>query len=259
VAGFAYFKILQLDNQMKQLNPFEAFPDDGENPGVSKQGRRVLQITYPDSLATRPLPAEHQLALGQKGRFGDLEVTPLEVRREKVKVRVGPRKDQKAQECTGDSLVLRVRLANISQDLTFAPLDSYFGRKWKLGLGPMPLTYLEANDHRFFGTTKWIPPEQRERLKEFSEYVEGQPLAELPPADAGNNHIEGIAACTDGNDPEDVRLLFGDRRSPPCPGPFLWRVRLRRGLIESAGKERSATTVIGVMFPRSAIVERNNS
>jgi hypothetical protein len=110
----------------------------------------------------------------------------------------------------------------------------------------VPLTHLVAGSHRLCGPAKWNPPGGKDR----TEWVEGRRLilTGLKPGEEGEGFV-----CTDGDDPAAARVLFGERGAAPDPGPFLWRVRLRRGLIDWHGQERSATTVIGVEFPRSAI------
>jgi hypothetical protein len=259
LVGWSIFRLQELQNQYKQLqnqqqqqNPFDALPDDGDNPGVTRDGKRISHRTihFPERYTTGPLPAQQRLTLGQTGRFGALEVTPLAVERRRVRVVV--RGWAKPEPCRNDSLVLRLKLRNVSADQTFAPLDNCFDRAWRLGQGEMPLTQLEAAGRHFCGPARWYPLGNKSNNK--PEWLEGR--APSDPMDLAPGAPLESYVCTDGNDEEAVRVLFGEGPGPPaapCPGPFLWRVRLRRGLIEWDGKERSATTVIGVEFTRSDI------
>jgi hypothetical protein len=252
--GWSIIKLNQMQEHQQQQNPFDKLPDDGDNQGVNKNGRRISQqLLYDSNFATQPLPQVQRLALGEKGRrFGELEVTPLRVERKPVRVIVAG--FSRAEPCRHDSLVLTLKLRNVSADQAFAPLDNYFDRAWKPGMSLMPLTYLEAGKHRIFGPARWVPPEKRR--DEYTEYVEGRALAD-PVGLKPGAEVEG-QICTDGNSDEAARVLFGGPDAPPEPGPFLWRVRLRCGLIEWRGRERSATTVIGVEFARSQIVTDDN-
>jgi hypothetical protein len=250
LVGWSIYKI---NHVQEQQNPFEQLPDDGDDAGVTKNRRKIIrQFPYTDRFATLPLSADQRLGLNDTRRFGVLEVTPLRVERKRIAIIVGTR-DQKAEPCRYDSLVLHLKLRNVSADQSFTPLDNNFDRQWKPGAGVMPLTYLEANGHRFFGPAKWVPSDRRNRSN--TEYIEGRALSDqvgLEPNEQAESFV-----CTDGDDEQAARLLFGGHKaqgaSAPCAGPFLWRVRLRRGLIEWRGKEHSATTVIGVEFTRSDI------
>jgi hypothetical protein len=258
--GWSIFKVQELQNQYRQLqnqqqqqNPFDALPDDGDNPGVVKGGKRISHRTihFPDRYTTGPLPPPQRMTLGQTRRLGFLEVTPISVERKRVAVVV--RGSDRPEPCRNDSLVLRLKLRNVSTDQAFAPLDNYFDRSWKPGQGDLPLTHLEAAGRCFCGPAHWHP--QSDRGADRPEWLEGRAptdAADLAPGAAMESYVS-----TDGNDEEAVRLLLGERKTPGAPppflGPFLWRVRLRRGLIEWDGKPRSATTVIGVEFTRSDI------
>jgi hypothetical protein len=229
-------------------NPFEQLPDDGDDRGVTRDGKRITRhVNYPADFATRPLPASQRVVLGKSLRVGAIEVTPLGVERTRVRFLTlgrGP------TECRGDSLLLRLKFRNVSADERFAPLDNYFDRWWGGGSRPMPLTQLEAGKDRFCGgPAHWAPPGGAGR--ELPEWVEGRPPADregLAPGAASEGFV-----CTDGNDPRAVRVLFGDDLdggppAEPYRGPLLWRVQVRRGLVSWQGRPRSATAVIGVEF-----------
>jgi hypothetical protein len=242
----------QIENQ-QDTNPFERFPDDGMDRGVKKGGEKISKLSYDNRFATAPLPAEQRLKLGGgPRRFGEIEVTPLRVERKRVGVMV--QGFERAEPCRHDSLVLWLKFRNVSADQAFAPLDTYFDRWWQPGQGTMPLTQLEAGKDRFCGgPAKWFPPSKKEKL----QWIEGRKLTD--PAGLKPGETVESFVCTDGDDARTAAVLFGERngaRVTPYPGPFLWRVQVRRGLINWKGRDRSATTVIGVEFDRSAFEGR---
>ncbi len=260
--GFAWWKITQLTDAKDEQDFFKLLPDDGSDPGVKKGDKRILmKLPYTERMASKPLPPEQRLKLNETRRFGEIEVTPLRVERKKVGVVV---LGYKAEPCKYESLVLRMKFRNVSTDQAFAPLDNYFDRWWKPGQGTFPLTHLEAGKDRFFGgPAKWIPPNNKE--KKNPEWVEGRKLSD-PDGLKPGEEVEGFV-CTDGDDARAACVLCGDRkaaedlrdqrlsvRPPPLfNGPFLWRVQVRRGIINWKGRDRSATTVIGVEFDRGDV------
>jgi hypothetical protein len=251
-ALFLWYALIAVPRLQHQgtTNPFDQLPDDGDDRGVIKDGKRIsYHYDYPPGFATLPLPAAQRVALNNTIRIGAIEVTPTRVERKRIHFLTLGRQPT---ECRGDSLVLHLQFRNVSPDERFAPLDNYFDRWWDRARG-MPLTQLEAGKDRFCGgPAHWAPPQGG---KELPEWVEGRQRVDtvgLKPGEQG----EGIV-CTDGNDRQAVRVLFGEddeghRVARPHPGPFLWRVQVRRGLIRWRDRERSATTVIGVEFGRDA-------
>lgn len=260
--AWAVYKLNTVRNQGPE-NPFDKLIDDGDDRGVTKDGRRIsYRFPYSQEFVTQPLPAAQRVAL-KKGeakqaslRIGSIEVTPLRVERKKVRVMVLG--FARPEECRYDSLVLHLKLRNISSDEAFAPLDNYFDRWWKGG-GAMPLTFLEAGPKRIFGPAQWASPVFRKRNDSNPQWIEGRKHLDPEGLKPGQD-MEGIV-CTDGNDADAVRVLFGEddegkNVAAPYAGPFLWRVQVRRGLIEHKGKLYSATTVIGVEFDREVIGAR---
>ncbi len=250
--AWSIFKVNQLNNSQERQNPFEQLPDDGDDRGVNQNGKRIsYKVQYPDRFATAPLPPEQRLTLGQTRRFGAIEITPLRVERKRVGVMVQGWPNP--EPCLHDSLVLWLRFRNVSADQAFAPLDNYFDRWWQPGQ-LMPLTQLEAGKDRFCGgPAKWYPRLNKKNDK--PEWVAGRKYAD-PEGLKPGEETEGFV-CTNGDDPRAALVLFGERDgapvAPPYDGSFLWRVQVRRGLISWKGRDRSATTVIGVEFGRNDI------
>jgi hypothetical protein len=248
--AWAVWKVHVLDQQNPQ-DLFKQIPDDGDDAGVTKDGKKItFKLHYDSRFATAPLPPDQRVALGGILRVGALEVTPTRVERRRVQVFVEG--FERPEPCLYDSLVLHLKLRNVSADQTFAPLDNYFDRHWRPpGGGVMPLTQLEAGKDRFCGgPAEWHAPGSRE--KKPRQWVEGRKRSD-PVGLAPGTEDDKAFVCTDGNDARAARVLFGEKdgaRATPYPGPFLWRVELRRGLVPWRGRERSAATVIGVTFGR---------
>jgi hypothetical protein len=246
---YLYQRQIELDRR----NPFEMMPDDGDNPGVQK-GKKTTrqQYLYDPKLATLPLPDNLRTKLTPDGgkplRIGELEITPTRVVRERVNVYVED--FQRPEPCTGDSLVLYLKMKNLSSDYAFAPLDNYFDRYWKPGMDLLPpLTQLEAGpDNRFYGgPAHWYP---RGAANKQRQWIEGRKAFDAELLQPGAE--EEFFVCTDGQDPRAELVLFGESegekvRAPYC-GRFLWRIRVRRGLVRIKDKDYSATAVVGVEF-----------
>jgi hypothetical protein len=231
---------------------FEIMPDEGDNPGIQK-GKKVSQWIYEPKVATLPLPADLITSLDDSGkvqpiRIGDLQVTPKRVERKRLKVFV--QNHERPEPCLGDSLVLYLALKNLSSDYAFAPLDNYFDRYWTQGMDQLPpFTQLEVGSKtRFYGgPAHWYP---RSSPNKERQWVEGRKAVEPELLQPGEE--KEFFVCTDGQDPAALRTLFGvtegEKAHTPYRGSFLWRIRVRRGLVQVLDKERSATAVVGVKF-----------
>ena len=137
--------------------------------------------------------------------------------------------------------MLNLRLKNVSQDVVFKPMDPYFDLRWKenkdeTNLG-MPFTYLTVGDQRFFG------PNSLADIDDNHVTLAGQHFdKELKPGDEMSTFV-----CTDWEDPVKQAV-------ESASGPMLWRVQVRRGLVQIPDKgEYSATAVIGVEFTREEV------
>ncbi len=231
-----------------EVHPLAAFlPDaEGDAPGVVLKPK-ALSEAGKRKLNNQPLPEPLRLRLGETRTVGALEITPLRVTRERVGV--GP-VSSPPQLLRGPSLVLHLRLKNVSEDQSFQPLDRFFDRRWEEGrsAGPPPLTLLEAGPGwRFYGgPAEWHPRpgpgRDSDALPEFNYLMNGPEPAVDPvdrPLDPGQS--AEVFVCTDGNDPRAGELVRH-------PGPFLWRVEVRRGLVRIRGREVPAAAVVGVAF-----------
>jgi hypothetical protein len=104
------------------------------------------------------------------------------------------------------------------------------------------LTFLEAGSRRFFGgPTAWHSAKARRENR--AEWVEDTHYErELQPGETLETFV-----CTDGDD-ERVAKALGTHA-----GPLLWKLQIRRGLVEVRGREFSATAVIGVEFTTAEV------
>lgn len=246
-AALFYLELRRMDQERR--NPFEIMPDDGDNPGIQK-GKKTTQQTYhyDPKLATMPLPANLRTSLNKPLRIGDVQITPTSVERKQVNVFVEG--SEKAEPCLGDSLVLHLTMKNLSSEYAFAPLDNYFDRCWKPGndMRP-PFTQLEIGElYRCYGgPARWYPRSDKENKREWVEGRKASAPDLLQPSEEREFFV-----CTDGNDSRATLVLFGENKGEkvrqPYHGPFLWRVRVRRGLVRVKNKDHSATAVVGVEF-----------
>ncbi len=180
---------------------------------ISESSSRVVEsvpVTPPPRI-----PAENQVALGQTIRIGDLEVTPLSVTAAPVELRrsIEP-EERRAEE---ESLILRMKLTNISNQYAFIPLDQNMVRE--RGLRPHD-PYIETSD----GTAIRLFP-----LAIDSEWsIVGQEFYTLQPGESAKTFVAA--------EPGAARKL-GDEMT--------WRVLLRVGVYR--------TDMIGVRFTENDV------
>ncbi len=161
------------------------------------------------------IPPDRVAALGRTIRVGSLEVTPLAVERGSVRLRrAGLAGKVEERDGGPGALKLRLRLRNVSKDLTFAPLDESFLRDREDGPSD---GFVEIDG----GERVYLYP-----LAANSEWsIDGQEFPDLRPGEA-----------------REVRVVTA--AGFPAAGPAMtWRLRLRTGL--------DATDVVGVTVPAS--------
>jgi hypothetical protein len=235
----------------------EALPDlEGDNPGASKRRSQVqMDEKRVAQLNAEPVPEKLRVALGGTVRVGEVEVTPVAVERHKVAVWVDT--FQKPERCEADSLILTLKIKNLSSDQAFFPIDNYFDRNYeyfdgslKTRDGPQPMTILVAGDSRFFGgPAVWVPRTVRTSRKQvFRQWPDlpGRKNLDGDPLGPGQSLVTTIA--TDGNDP---RL---EKHLQSYEGRLQWRVQVRRGLVDLGNRRVPATAIIGVDFAAADVV-----
>jgi len=151
-----------------------------------------------------------------------------------------------------EALLLVLQLKNVSKNLEFRPTDLAYDHVWKDGdpSATMPYTYLELqpSGKRYCSPLKWNATIQKQTpaFVGSDEYFEGQEEWNkilLP----GEQMKTSIAT-----DPKDIvpNALRNQK------GNLLWRVQLRRGLVNYRDKDHSITCVIGVEFSPNDIQKK---
>jgi hypothetical protein len=232
--------------QTQETHPLIAFlPDaEGDAPGVIRKPKAVNEARK-RRLNSEPIPDELRIHLGQTRTVGALAITPQRVAWEQVGVGSG---SAAPVRLNGPSLVLHLRLENVSADESFQPLDRYFDRKWRDGSStPPPLTFLDAGPGRQFygGPAEWrrrSPARDIGAPPEFI-YLMGKNQEIEDPIDRRLDPGESteVFVCTDGNDPRTAKLAS-------YHGEFSWRVNLRRGLVRVLDWDVPAQAVVEVLF-----------
>jgi DNA-directed RNA polymerase subunit RPC12/RpoP len=132
----------------------------------------------------------------------------------------------------GDQLTLTLRFRNLSEDLEFDPLPQSF---LVLDKG---YTFLEFGQHRIYG----------------GKLVWQKPAAKAPAKTSpgllspGETRIATLSTLPKGIHTAKVKEIANYR------GPLLWRLEIRRGLVEMSGQTVSTTMVIGVEFDAALVL-----
>jgi hypothetical protein len=219
----------------QQPHPLEFLPDlEGDSPTGKKPKSTLLRVPRPDP--NEDLPPQLRAQLGQILRIGDLEVEPLRVERAPLEISSTP--TGKTHETEHAALKLHLRLKNISRDLTFAPLDRFFTRRYDPARDRPPYTQLIVNGKHFYGGPADWDDSKRANTTGNNEFVKGQEAYGRP---LKPNQEVKTFVCSD---PENKELR---RALAASPGQKLeWRVQLRRGAVEVKGRRIPASCVIGV-------------
>jgi hypothetical protein len=170
---------------------------------------------------TPPIPPQNLVKLGETIRIGELEVTPLSVIITPLTLvrSIEPSTERPSE---GSSLVLRLRLANVSQDQNFPPLERGMLRAPN---SPLDRSYIETPKGR---TISLYP------LAADSEWsILGQDFPEIKPRES----VETIVAS------EPVSEI-------QSKGEMTWRVRLRIGSYR--------TDMLGVRFTKDDVVSTSS-
>lgn len=258
-AIFATVALLMLRARESKLppHPLEMMPDiDGDKTG----GRKVSGRGYNMPKVVTELPSNLRVKLGESIRLGDLRVTPERVGWGRIQLRTEG--SDQVHEPDEQALKLHLRFENVSENLAFSPLDSYFVRRWPAKKREIenegaymhtkypPFTFMEIgsgkNLKRFYGgPTGWSDEEGRRKLRQVREFIVGQDInREVLP---GKDLPTYIAS-----DPEDPKWLAALKKLGK-KDPILWRIRVRRGGVMVDGSLKSATAVIGVEFTADQI------
>lgn len=232
VAAWAYYKY------QSAPHPLELIQDMGDFQKTTKRvSAQVLKLPS----ATLPLPSRLVTTLNQPITVGDLRVTPLKVEKKPVTAFSQRQGGGEPERITlrRDSLVLHLKLKNVSDGVEFIPTDPYFDRRPR-DSADKPFTALEiGGKFHHGGLIKYSAETGRVRR----EWVEGQELddQQLPPGKE-----RATVVCTYPQDAVIEELKKAGRAT--------WRVHVRRGLYPYRGKDVPTTAVVGVAFDARDVV-----
>lgn len=165
-----------------------------------------------------PLLERQKTSLGKTMKIGEVvELTPTELE-------LSPEKDK---------LTLTMLVKNTSADLRFNPIPTTF-------LRPNGYVYLDlGKDRAYSGKLAYRKP-----IGFFAGLAAMRKRGQAKPFDGvlspGETMIVTLTTL-----PRDDAVV---KKLPDYRGPILWRIEVRRGLVEIAGKPVSATCVIGIEF-----------
>ncbi len=185
---------------------------EGFTPGASRVAVGSRRTPHKVEQAA-PIPANHMAKLGQPLKIGALEITPLEMVRENIRLK-RTTITGKAEEKDGGNgaLSLKIRVRNTSKDVVFAPLDEAFIRDRD---NSVPDSFVELDS----GERVYLYP-----LPVESEWsVVGQDFPELKPGEVKETCVVTVAEF------------------PGSSGDQTWHLKLRTGL--------ESTEMIGVKIP----------
>ncbi len=217
-------------------HPLSLIPDSrGEFPPADRKKTGKLAVPLDG-----PLPPELRAGLGKKVNVGDVEVEPVAVAVRKLVVVREPDKGGKAITSTlPRAVVLTLNVRNTSSDLTFHPLDPAFNRKAYESDKP-PTALVVGKESYTGGAVTWPFEGKVKRAYETAQAGDDQPL--------GPGESRKYVITTDARE-SLVKTVQAARDT------MLWRVQVRRGLVEYRGREVSVTAVIGVEFQASDVTE----
>jgi len=227
--------VILLTERRNASHPLEMIPDlEGDHKGGAARGGKHGSVEFRLPNPEQPVPDQLRVPVADPPRslaVGDLEVTPQKVERGRLQWAIG----QTLQTFPEDALILRLKLRNVSRDVSFYPMDRYFVRAWPKVQGDhKPYTLLEMGERKFYGG-----PLDWSRKNEF---IKGQDVnRELKPGEEMTTFF-----CTN-PDEHAARALDS------YAGSLVWHLQLRRGLVkwttrDGVEREDSATAVVGVEF-----------
>ncbi len=207
-----------------QPHHLESLPDVAPEP--------ENKLSYVPVNAT--LAPGHTLKLGEKRRFGNIEVEALRVTHEPLQFKHYSGNPGKKKPESAPVLKLWLRFTNVSTDQTIAPLDRPLLLRWVAKAGG---TTEFSNQYLFPGNKRSEPNAvvSTYRMPQTSDWdLVGQELdRELAP---GESYETYIASSDDG--------------TAEIQGPIVWRVQMRKGF---SPQGHGVTTMIEVDFDRKEV------
>jgi hypothetical protein len=232
MTGLAVYGLVFKTATLPPEHPLSTIPDTfGEFPPAERKKAGAARFPVDGAL-----PADQKAAVGGKIEIGQLEIVPVQiVKRKLTLVREGEKRPVEVPE--GDGLVLRLRVTNTSADVPIYPLDPAFQRRD--APGDSPATRIVVGRQSFAGgPINWPFKKPLTREYEKEQEDEARPL--------GPGETRDYFVCS----PADARVLDAVRQAKDSA---LWRVQVRRGLIEFDGKDVPVTAIVGVEFRRADV------
>ncbi len=232
MTGLAVYGLFPHTPKIDPGHPLSNIPDTiGEFPSATRT--KVGSLGFP---LDGPLPAELKVSLNGKLRVGDLLVEPLAVQRKKLTIyqQINEGKDLNKIVEREPSYLLKLRLTNLSSDVSFYPADPAFNRAYKRD-EKLPGTGLVVPSKTFYGALPW-PRKAGGAIT--AQYVEGQEHDKEP--------------LGPGQTRETVVVTFHDGRIldliKATDAVLTWRVQLRHGLFNLNGRDVPVSAIVGVEF-----------
>jgi phage FluMu protein Com len=223
-------------------HPLSMIPDlDGEfrNTTEKSKARSEHRIRFdPDT----KLYASMVTTLGRPLTVGAVEFTPLAIEQRPITafaLRKG-QSDPVKESTRTDGLILRARIANVSNDTTLYPTDRYFQRR----VSEKEKSYQQVvvGNRHIYGGVLPFPPTSELITR---EWVDGQDQDHKPLL-PGQSRETVFAA------PPRAAVAVSESKES-C----VWRVQLRRGFVPFRGKDYPTTAVVGVKFDPTEVVRES--
>ena len=189
------------------------------------QRKKVSASFLPPPLG--PVPPQLLTKLNKPLRVGDLEVEPLGVKLGKPTIL--NRGEGKVPTVKSEVLELELRVTNKSKDTEFYPNDPAFQRFSNANRGTKPFNSVNVGARTEFGGLLAWPAQGQ--LYYAGQEDDNKPLG---PGESRTTIVTSASSAP-------YTWLNGGAKG-------LWRVQLRRGLVEAKGRDVSVSTVIGVEF-----------
>jgi hypothetical protein len=170
--------------------------------------------------------------------IGDVEITPLKIeQRPWTAYSKHKSKDEPDAVAIKETLVLMLRIKNISTDVLFYPMDPYFDRRPKDGDRTLPFTLIDAGGKKYFGGMISYETDRGEIER---EWLDGRQADGLPLQPGQSRDVVLVTRPAYATEIRDALRTQG--------GEAVWRVHVRRGLYEFNGQEFAVAAVVGVRF-----------
>jgi hypothetical protein len=232
-----YGLFLRSADKLPADHPLSTIPDTfGEFDPPSR--KKVSQYRFP---VDGELPAQLKTGLGGKIEVGQLVIEPVQVAARPLRVITEAAAGKQEAELPR-ALVLRLRVTNTSPELAIFPMDPAFSRKATRD-DRHPATRLVVGRRTFYGgAIEWpVSPG-------VSRKYDQQQADDATPLGPGQSREYVVFTDVDQGILDSVRI---------AREPLLWRVQVRRGLIEFRQREVPVTAIVGVEFSREQIENLN--